>query len=82
MRDRALLQAPMIVLPGPDARTARHGHDPRLAAVIALPEIADRLTTLGFTPLTTTPEEFAARIRSEMEKWDRVIREAKISIQN
>lgn len=53
-----------------------------VAAVVALPEMAERLTTLGFTPLTTTPEEFAARIRSEMEKWDRVIREAKISIQN
>jgi tripartite-type tricarboxylate transporter receptor subunit TctC len=53
-----------------------------IAAVIALPDVQERLVTLGFTPLTTTPDEFAARIRTEMEKWDRVIREAKISIQN
>ena len=53
-----------------------------IAAVIALPDIAEKLTTLGFTPITTTPDEFALRIKTEMEKWDRVIREAKISIQN
>jgi tripartite-type tricarboxylate transporter receptor subunit TctC len=53
-----------------------------IAAVLATPEVVDKLSGLGFTPITTTPEEFAARIRSEMEKWDRVIREAKISIQN
>jgi tripartite-type tricarboxylate transporter receptor subunit TctC len=53
-----------------------------LAAIMAMPEVTDRLATLGFTPITTTPEQFAVRIKSEMEKWDRVIREAKISIQN
>jgi len=56
-------------------------HD-EVAAVVALPEVAERLATLGFTPITTTPEAFAARIKSEMEKWDRVIREAKITVQN
>jgi len=53
-----------------------------LVAVVATPDVSERLTTLGFNPITTTPDEFALRIKSEMEKWDRVIREAKISIQN
>jgi len=39
-------------------------------------EIADRLRTLGAEPLTSTPEEFAAYIKSEIAKWAKVVRNA------
>ena len=29
-------------------------------------------------PIANTPEEFSARIKTEMEKWAKVIRETKI----
>ena len=47
----------------------------------ALPEIRERLEKIGFTPVLDTPEEFGARIRSEMEKWGKVVRAANLKIQ-
>ncbi len=40
-----------------------------------LPEIRERVATLGAEVRTSTPEEFDAFIRSEMAKWDKVIRQ-------
>ena len=44
----------------------------------ALPEIKERLATLGFDPIASSPEEFGARIRADNEKWGKVIRAANI----
>jgi tripartite-type tricarboxylate transporter receptor subunit TctC len=50
-----------------------------IVGIIALPDIREQLATLGFEPVaTTTPEAFAARIRTDTEKWGNVIRAAKI----
>lgn len=52
-------------------------------------EIVSALTTAGVrkvleangaTPKSSTPEEFAAFIKSELEKWDRVVKAAGVSI--
>jgi len=45
---------------------------------MALPEIKERLATLGFDSIASTPEEFGARIRADSEKWGKVIRAANI----
>jgi tripartite-type tricarboxylate transporter receptor subunit TctC len=37
-----------------------------------------RLVTLGFDPIVNTPEEYAARIRADIQKWADVIRAANI----
>lgn len=50
------------------------------AKVMADPVIAQRLSESGFQPQTSTPEEFAAYLKSEIAKWAKVIREAKISL--
>ena len=34
----------------------------------------DRLIAIGFDPVASTPEEFAARIRTEIATWGKVIR--------
>jgi tripartite-type tricarboxylate transporter receptor subunit TctC len=52
-----------------------------LVGIIAAPDIQERLTTLGFDPVASTAEEFAARIRSEIEIWGKVIRAANIKPQ-
>ncbi len=49
--------------------------------VMALPEVRDRLVTLGFEPVASTPEAFATWIRDEIAKWGKVIREANIAPQ-
>jgi len=45
------------------------------------PEMVERLTALGAEPVGSTPEEFTAFIKSEADKWSRVIREAGITLQ-
>jgi tripartite-type tricarboxylate transporter receptor subunit TctC len=49
-----------------------------IAAIIALPEVKERLPTLGFEAVASTPEEFAIRIKVETEIWGKVIRAANI----
>ena len=40
------------------------------------PELAERLATLGAEPVGSTPDEFATFIKTEAEKWTRVVRAA------
>jgi tripartite-type tricarboxylate transporter receptor subunit TctC len=49
--------------------------------VLAMPEIHDRLAAFGFEPIGSSPEEFADRIRAEIEKWAKVIRAAGLAPQ-
>jgi tripartite-type tricarboxylate transporter receptor subunit TctC len=50
-------------------------------AVLALPEMRERLITLGNDPVGNTPEEFAQRIKDEIQMWGDVIRRANIKPQ-
>jgi tripartite-type tricarboxylate transporter receptor subunit TctC len=52
-----------------------------IVKAIAEPETRERLVALGDDPVGSTAEEFAARIRSELALWDRVIRAANIKPQ-
>lgn len=49
-----------------------------IVKLVAQPDVQKRLDDLGFEVVANTPEEFAVRIKSEMEKWGKVIRDAKI----
>jgi tripartite-type tricarboxylate transporter receptor subunit TctC len=53
-----------------------------IARIIALPETKQRLETLGFEPLASTPADSATRIRQELSRWGKVVRDAKIAVQN
>jgi len=50
------------------------------AKVMADPTIKQRLSESGFQPQTSTPEEFAAYMKSEIAKWAKVIRDSSISL--
>lgn len=45
------------------------------------PEVKAMLAKSGLVPATNTPAEFSDFLRADIEKWARVIREAKISVQ-
>ena len=47
-----------------------------IVRIHALPEVKERYATLGVEALSSTPEEFAAYIKSEAAKFSRVIRES------
>jgi tripartite-type tricarboxylate transporter receptor subunit TctC len=49
-----------------------------IVKAMALPDVKERLATLGFDSIASTPEEFGARIRTDTEKWGKVIRAANI----
>jgi tripartite-type tricarboxylate transporter receptor subunit TctC len=48
------------------------------AEVVKLPAVRERLLMLGATPIGSSPEEFAALIRSDYEKWGPIIKAAGI----
>jgi tripartite-type tricarboxylate transporter receptor subunit TctC len=52
-----------------------------LNKAVASKEVIDGLERLTFEPFTTTPEQFAAIIRSDWPKWDGVVKKAGIKIQ-
>jgi tripartite-type tricarboxylate transporter receptor subunit TctC len=49
-----------------------------IVKMVASPEVKERLQTLGFAPVANTPEEFGARIKSEIAKWGKVVHDANI----
>jgi tripartite-type tricarboxylate transporter receptor subunit TctC len=52
-----------------------------IAKVVAMPETQARLETLGFNPLASTPAASMARVREELARWGKVIRDARIEVQ-
>ncbi len=48
--------------------------------IMELPEIKQRIDTMGFDPIHTTSAELAALMKSETEKWSKVVRDTKIKI--
>jgi tripartite-type tricarboxylate transporter receptor subunit TctC len=52
-----------------------------IAKIIALPDMKERLATLGFEPVVSTPEDFGRQISAEIEFWGKVIRAANIKAQ-
>jgi tripartite-type tricarboxylate transporter receptor subunit TctC len=49
-----------------------------IARILQLPDIRERLAALGMTPWSSTPEQFDALIRSEIERFAKVVRKANI----
>jgi tripartite-type tricarboxylate transporter receptor subunit TctC len=52
-----------------------------IAKSVARPDVKERLAVLGFKPVANTPDEFTARIKLEMEKWGKVVRDANLRIE-
>ena len=47
---------------------------------LADPEVRSKLVEIGYDPVTTTTEEFAARTKTEIDKWAKLIQDAKIQL--
>jgi len=48
--------------------------------VVKLPDVKERLETMGFTGIGSSPAEFAACINSEIDKWGKVVRSAGVKV--
>jgi tripartite-type tricarboxylate transporter receptor subunit TctC len=49
-----------------------------IAKIMAMPDVKEKCAQLGFDPVADSPEQFAAYVKKEVEKWGKVIKEAKI----
>jgi tripartite-type tricarboxylate transporter receptor subunit TctC len=49
-----------------------------IVKAMALPDVKEKCDQLGFDPVANSPEQFAAYVKKEVEKWGAVIKEAKI----
>jgi tripartite-type tricarboxylate transporter receptor subunit TctC len=51
------------------------------ARAVALPDVRDRLLAIAFDPVANTPAEFAAWIKIELARWEKVVRTANIKVE-
>ncbi len=53
-------------------------HD-TISKIVQMPDIEKRFNTLGFRPISMTPEQVSSRIKSEIALWAKVIHDANMS---
>jgi tripartite-type tricarboxylate transporter receptor subunit TctC len=51
-----------------------------IVKVMALPDVKEKCAQLGFDVVANNPKEFAAYIKADVEKWAKVIKDAKIPL--
>jgi tripartite-type tricarboxylate transporter receptor subunit TctC len=51
------------------------------AKVLAMPDIRERMVAMGTEPVSNSPEEFAQFIKSESQKWSKIIHDKNIRIE-
>jgi len=65
-----------VVLPAAASAEVIGKLNREIVAILHLPDVVDRLSAQGAEPVGSTPEEFAAYIKSETVKWAKVVRES------
>ncbi len=51
-----------------------------IVKVMALPDVKEKCAQLGFDVVANSPQEFATYIKADVEKWAKVIKDAKIPL--
>ena len=52
-----------------------------VARIVALPDVKQKLGTLGFAPVGSTSEAYAAQIRSDLTTWSKVVQDLGIKVE-
>jgi tripartite-type tricarboxylate transporter receptor subunit TctC len=53
-----------------------------IAKVLAMPDIKEKLVSQGLDPMISTPDQFAALMKSDMAKYAKIIKSANIKLEN
>ena len=53
----------------------------KLRAILRSPELSARLAQMGLDVIASTPGEFSAHLKKEIEKWGRLIRERRMRVE-
>lgn len=67
-----------LLAPGATPRELIHKLNAEVSALVNTPDISERLRAIQFVPATGSPESFGEVIRSDLARWSRVARDAKI----
>jgi tripartite-type tricarboxylate transporter receptor subunit TctC len=62
----------------PSAIRAKVSQD--VATVLKMPDMVEKLTTFGSIPAPNTPEQFDAIIKSDTERYGKVLRDAGVAL--
>jgi tripartite-type tricarboxylate transporter receptor subunit TctC len=73
------LQGVLLPAGTPRAIVTRLNAD--ILRVLAQADVKERVAGLGFNIVASTPEQFTAQIKAEIEKWGKVIRSAGIKVE-
>jgi tripartite-type tricarboxylate transporter receptor subunit TctC len=65
-----------VLVPAATPRDVIARLNAELTRILQLPDVKERLANLGFEPLTSTPEQFAAFLRTEISKWGKVVKDS------
>lgn len=68
-----------VMAPGRTAASLVARLNADVNAVMALPEVREQLLKQGMAPVTSTPEELAALIKSDLVRWAKVVADARIT---
>ena len=52
-----------------------------IAKIVAQQDVREKLAGLGFVAVANTPAQFAERIKLEIDKWGKIVRDAKLRIE-
>jgi tripartite-type tricarboxylate transporter receptor subunit TctC len=70
-----------VILPAGTPKEIVNLLNHEIVQIIALPDMKERLATLGYEPVGNTPDECASQFKTDMAKWAKVIRAAGIKAQ-
>lgn len=65
-----------VLLPAGTSRAIVTKVHADIVKALALPDVKERVAGLGFDIIASTPEQFTAQIRAEIDKWGKVIKAA------
>jgi tripartite-type tricarboxylate transporter receptor subunit TctC len=68
-----------VLTPAGTPRSIVRRLNTEIGKLLGQPDTRSQLTTLGFEPQSSTPQEFSAYIRSELKKWGKVVRAVGVS---
>jgi tripartite-type tricarboxylate transporter receptor subunit TctC len=70
-----------IIAPAGVPRDLVHRISADIARAVKSPELRERMMSLGVEPVGSTPEEYDALIRTEIDKWAAVVKQAGIKLE-
>ena len=71
----------VVLAPAGTPKDTVDGLNRQIARILDLPDVKERLQTIGFDPASSTPDAAAAHMKAETDKWTTVVRDAKIKIE-